>query len=51
MALETTGDEAGLKARSHLKSATRISGNTRANVKSIWLFTVSLPLCCLTMMS
>jgi len=40
MALETTGDEAGLKARSHVASARRISGNTRANVKSIWLFTV-----------
>jgi len=40
MALETTGDEAGLKTGSHVLSATRIAGNTRANVRSIWFFTV-----------
>jgi hypothetical protein len=34
MALETTGDDAGLTA------ATRIAGNTRANVKGLWFFAV-----------
>jgi len=40
MALETTGDGAGLKTGSDALAATRIAGNTRANVKSIWVFTV-----------
>jgi hypothetical protein len=39
MAIDTTGDEAGLKARSHAATA-RIAGNTRANVKSLWFFAV-----------
>lgn len=34
MALETTGDTAGLKAPA------RIAGNTRANVKGLWFFAV-----------
>ena len=34
MALETTGDAAGLKAPA------RIAGNTRANVKGLWFFAV-----------
>jgi len=40
MALETTGDQAGLATGRHALSATRIAGNTRTNVRSIWLFTV-----------
>jgi hypothetical protein len=40
MALDTTGDEAGLKTGSQVLSATRIAGNTRANVRSVWFFTV-----------
>jgi hypothetical protein len=34
MALETTGDDAGLRP------STRIAGNTRANVKGLWFFAV-----------
>jgi hypothetical protein len=40
MALETTANEAGLKARGHALSTTRIAGNTRANVKGLWFFAV-----------